>query len=101
MERLKSSSVSVCNGSTEEFYLQIYCKNSFSHRTFYVTIPDADIESRKSLRTLFDMYLEHMLKNFNQILWYEIFKILSFLEKKMVNHFWERVDAILEDVAVT
>ena len=28
-------------------------------------------------------------------------KILSFLTKKMVNHFWQNVDAILEDVSVT
>ena len=68
-ERFYSSSVSVWNGSTEEFWLQIYCKNSFS-----VTITAADIESLKAFPTLFDKYL---------------------------NHFWERVDAILEDVAVT
>ena len=30
----------------------------------------------------------------------EIYKILSFLTE-MVNHFWQSVDAILEDVSVT
>ena len=30
-------------------------KNWFSDRTFYVTIADADIESLKSLHTLFDI----------------------------------------------
>ena len=37
-------------------------KNSFSDRAFYVTITDADIEGLKSLRTLFDKYLNHMMK---------------------------------------
>ena len=31
---------------------------------FYVTIADADIESLKSLHTLSDMYLDHMLVKF-------------------------------------
>ena len=53
MERLKTSNVGISNGSTEEFQWQIYCKNWFSDRSFYVTIADADIESLKSLHTLF------------------------------------------------
>ena len=40
---------------------QIYYKNLFSERVFYVTIVDADIKSLKSLHTLFDKYLDHML----------------------------------------
>ena len=31
---------------------------------FFVTIADADIESLKSLHTLFDKYLDHMLAKF-------------------------------------
>ena len=40
--------------------------SAFSDRTFYVTITDADIESLKSLHTLFDKYLDHMLGKFEQ-----------------------------------
>ena len=36
------------------------------HRTFYVTITDADIESIKFLPKLFDKYLDHMLLKFEQ-----------------------------------
>ena len=38
----------------------------FSDRSFYVTITDADIGSLKSLRTLFDKYLDHTLVKFEQ-----------------------------------
>ena len=38
----------------KRFYRQIYCKNWFSDRVFYITIADADIGSLKSLHTLFD-----------------------------------------------
>ena len=50
----------------EEFYRQIYCKNWFSDRAFYATIADVDIGSQKSLHTLFDKYLDHMLGKFEQ-----------------------------------
>ena len=50
----------------KNFYWQIYCKNWFSDRAFYVTIADADIGSLKSLHTLFDKYLDHMLVRFEQ-----------------------------------
>ena len=70
----KTFSVSISKGSTEEFEWQIYRKN-----WFYVTIGDADIESLKSLHTLFDKYLDHMLVKFeeNCMVWtiqnYELF----------------------------
>ena len=38
----------------------------FSDRAFYVTISDADIGSQKSLHTLFDKYLDHMLVKLEQ-----------------------------------
>ena len=66
MERLKTSIVSITNGSTEEFYWQIYCKKLFSDRTFYVIIADTDIGSLKSLHILFDKCLGHMLVKFKQ-----------------------------------
>ena len=84
----------------EEFYRQIYCKNWFSDRAFYATIADVDIGSQKSLHTLFDKYLDHMLGNLNKVAWSELYKILSFLTK-MVNLFWQTVDTILEHNSVT
>ena len=55
------------------------------------TVANADIWSLKSLHTLFDKFLDHMLV-----------KILSFLTKNRVfkKHFWQSVDAVLEDVRV-
>ena len=65
-EKLTTSGVSICNGSTEEFWWQIYCKNWFSDREFYVTITEADLGSLKFLHTLFGKYLNHMLVKFEQ-----------------------------------
>ena len=39
---------------------------AFSGWAVYVTIADADIGSLKSLHTLFDKYLDHMLVKFEQ-----------------------------------
>ena len=41
-------------------------KNWFSGRTFYITIADVDIGSKKSLHTLFVKHLDHILVNFEQ-----------------------------------
>ena len=49
-----------------------YCKQTISDRVFYVTIADADVGSLKSLHTIFDKYLDHMLVNLNKIVWSEI-----------------------------
>ena len=40
---------------------QFTTKITFSEPAFYAKIIDADIESLKSLHTLFDKYLNHML----------------------------------------
>ena len=72
-------------------------KNWFFDRAFYVTIVDADIGSLKSLHTLFDKYLDRVLVKFE---WSELYKNFSFFTK-LVNHFWQSVDAILEDVSLT
>ena len=42
---------------------------------------DADIGSLKSLHTLFDKYLDHMLVKFEKMVWSESYKILCFLTK--------------------
>ena len=68
---------------------------------FYVTIADHDNRSLKSLLTLFDKYLDHILVKFEQNRMVRTEQnFLSFLTKN-VNHFWQSVDAILEDVFVT
>ena len=68
-----------CNG-------KFTAKVNFSDRTYNVTIIDADIGSLKSLHTLFDKYLDHMLVKFekkNRMI--RMYKFLSFWGK-MVNH---------------
>ena len=55
-------------------------------RAFYVTIADADIGSLKSLRTLFDTYLDHVMVKFEQNHMVRTIQILCFLTK-MVNFF--------------
>ena len=51
-------------------------------KLFPATVANADIGSLKSLHTLFDKYLDHMLVNLNKIVWFKLHEILSFLEKK-------------------
>ena len=78
------------------FNRQIYCKNWFPNRVFYVTIADADIGSLKFLHTLFDTYLAHMLVKFEQnrrvqmIQSFELFdkKWLTILNK-VLTPFWK------------
>ena len=54
---------------------------------FYVTIANADIGSLKSLHTLFDTYLDHMLVKFDQNHMSQPYKILSFFDKKLLTIF--------------
>ena len=54
-------------------------------KLFRATVANADTLSVKHLRTLFelfDTYLDHVLaRNLNQIVWSEMYKILSFFSK--------------------
>ena len=70
---------------------------------YYITIADADIGNQKSLHTLCDKCLDHMLVKLDKIVWSEISKIVSFFVKKKPKkiHFWPSVDAILKDVSAT
>ena len=78
-------------------------------RVFYITTAGADIGSLKSLHTLFDKYLDHMLVKYDQNCMVQTVQSFDFFDKKwltifyqkMVNHFWKRIDAILENVSVT
>ena len=62
-------------------------------------LADADIGSLKSLHTLFDKYLDQMLVKSEQN--GMVRKKFCAFWQKMVNNFWQRVDAILEDVSAT
>ena len=50
----------------KSFLMANLLKNWFSDQAFYATIADADIGNLKSLHTLFDKYLNHMLVKFKQ-----------------------------------
>ena len=79
---------------------QIYCKNLFSDREFHVTIADDDIESPKSIHTLLDKYLDHLLVKFEQHRMVQtIYKILSFFDKTR-QPFLTEINAILEDNSI-
>ena len=53
----------------------------------YVTITDAVIRSLKSLHTLFDKYLNHMLVKFEQNRMVRNIQTFELFGKKMVNQF--------------
>ena len=66
--------------------------------SIYITIADADIGSLKSRHTLFDTYLDHMLVKFEPNRMVRTIQIFVLFDKKLVNHFWQSIDTILEDV---
>ena len=101
MEGLWTSKDSISNGSKEEFWLQIYCKNWFFDRVFYIIIAAADIGSLMSLHTFFGKYFDHMLVKFEQNRMVGTIQNFEVFHKKIVNHFWQCVEAILKDVFVT
>ena len=51
--------------------------------------------------TLFGKYLDHMLVKFEQNRMVQTIQNFDLFDKKRVNHFWQSVDAILEDVSMT
>ena len=51
-------------------------------KPFYVTIADADIKSLKSLHTLFDKYLDHMLVQFEQYRMVQTIQNFELFDKK-------------------
>ena len=85
----------------KSFNSKFTAKIDFFDRAFYVTITDADIKSLKFLHTLFDKYLDHMLVKFEQNRKVRAIQNFELFHKKKVNHFWQSVDAILEDISVT
>ena len=53
----------------------------------YVTIADADIGSLKSLHTLFDKYLDHMLVEFEQNRMVQTLQNIKLFDKKWLTIF--------------
>ena len=81
----ETSSVRIWNGRTKMFYCQIYCKNWFSYRAFYVTITDHDIESLTfSTHYLISIWTTCWW-NLNKIVWYEWLAIFE----KAFTPFWK------------
>ena len=66
MERLKTSNVSISNGNIKcPIGKSIFAVN-LPLKRFCATVANADIEGLKSLHTLFDKYLDHILVKFKQ-----------------------------------
>ena len=66
MERLLTSNVSIINGNIKcPIGKSIFAVN-LTLKLFRATVANADIGSWKSLHTLFDTYLDHMLVKFEQ-----------------------------------
>ena len=92
--RLLISALAIAAGKS--FNGKFVPKNWFSDGVFYVTIADTDIESLKSLHTLFDKYLDQMLVKFeqNRMVWtiknFDLFdkKIVSIFDKVLMP-FWK------------
>ena len=74
-------SVQISIACCQNTYQIVYGETCFSDRAFYVTITDADIRSLKSLHTLFNKQLDHMLVKFEQNRMARKYIILSFLAK--------------------
>ena len=96
--RLPMSALATVAGKS--FNGKFTAKIDFPMRYLFYQGADAGIGSLKSLHTLFHKYLDHMLVKFEQN---RAVRTIQFLElfdqkkkKKMINHFWQSVDAILE-----
>ena len=68
---------------------------------YHVTNTNADMENQKFLHTLFDEYLNHVLVKSEQNHMVRNIQNVELFGKKMVNHFRESVDVILEEVPIT
>ena len=80
---------------------KIFCKKWFSDRVFRLPLLTLTLEvSSLSIHYSISIWTTCWW-NLNKIAWYEVYKILTFLAKK-VNHFFKTcVDAIFEEVPLT
>ena len=90
MERLKTSNVSISNGDIKYPIEKSIFAVNLPLKLFRAAIANADIGSLKSLHTLFDNYLDHMLVKFEQNRMVETTRNFELFEKKngfFYNHF--------------
>ena len=73
--------LSISNGNIKYPSGKSICAVNLPLKLFPATVPNADIGGQKSLHTLFDKYLDHMLVKFEQNLWCKLHEILNFLTK--------------------
>ena len=69
---------------------------------WHATVANAYTGSLKSLHTFFDTYFNHMLEKFelNRMVWnVQNFKLLDKKKEVFWIHFWQSVDAILQEVS--
>ena len=78
--------------------------NTKQNKTKQNTVANAATRGLKFLHTLFDTYLHNMLAKFEPNRMVQNVQNFEgfFLKKKMIlsNHFWQSVDALLQDVSV-
>ena len=71
-------------------------------KLFRATVANADLESLKSLHTFFKKCLYYMLVEFEQNRMVQTTRNFELFDKKsgfLKKHFWQSIDAILEDVS--
>ena len=102
MERLSTTNVSISHGNIKHPIGKSIFAVNLPFKLFPATVANADIGSLKSLHTLFDKYLDHMLAKFEQNYMVQPTRNFELFDKKRVfkNHFWQIVVTILEDVSV-
>ena len=83
--------------------LKINFCGKFAIKIFCATVANAETGSLKSLHTLFDTYLDHILVKIEPKCMVQNLQNFELLNKnlnlKKKKHFWKRVDAILQDVS--
>ena len=106
MERFWTSYISVSNGNIKYPVGNSIFAANLPLKLFRAAVANTDIEILKSLHTLFDTYLDHMLAKFkpSRIVWnVQNFSFLTKKKKKkefLKTIYDKSVDAILKDVPV-
>ena len=119
MERLKTSYVSISNYNIKYPIEKSILIVNLESKRFPTAVDNADIWSLKSLHTFFEKCLYHILMKFEQNCMVQTARNFELFDKKQnrtkqnktnkqnknknkkpgfLNHFWQSVDAILEDV---
>ena len=83
MERLWTFNVSISNGNIKHPSEKSIFAVNLPLKRLPATVANTDIGSLKSLHTLFDKYLDHMLGNFEQSCMVQIIRNLELFDKKI------------------